>query len=712
MNQKIKSFEETFECLDKVVKNEIQNQIFAYVADMETYELLYVNSNSIIDINIDNWKNKKCYELIHNRISPCPFCNQHKLKKDSFYIWEHKNDKFNKAFLIKNKLIEFNEKTLLLGIANDISYKECLDIHLTEKLREEETIVECAKILMECKSDINKSINEVLKIVGQFYNSDRVYIFKLNKHKNSFENIYEWCNNKITPLKNEFCFIDINKHKGFADYFSKKKNMVIHNIEEISEKYPSEYNLLKSQNINSLIIIPCSYENLLTGFIGLDNPKDKNFDTELIVSVKFFIMNEITKHNLRSNLEYMNYYDDLTGLFNRKKYVKFLKDYDEEKINSIGISIADINGLKIINENYGHDSGNSYIKKTSDIILTIFKDSYIFRLNADEFMIIEIDVSFDDFIKKVNDLKSLFDKEENYSVSIGLSWSNYEKDINKLINQAEISMLIEKQDYYKNNSSNKIHKKPIILKELLQSLKENTFLIYLQPKIDLKTRNVSGAEALVRIYDKENDSIIGPNKFIELFEREKIIKYVDLFVFEEVCKLLSQWKKQNKKNMFISLNFSRLTLLENDLVNNLKKIISKYQCNIENIEIEITESLGDVEIEYMKYVINKLKNAGFKISLDDFGSKYTNTSVLSVFEFDILKLDRSLINNICCNKKSSVVVQSIIDLCKKLNVEVVAEGVENEIQFKMLDEMQCNIIQGYYFSKPISVETFEQKYLI
>ena len=186
----------------------------------------------------------------------------------------------------------------------------------------------------------------------------------------------------------------------------------------------------------------------------------------------------------------------------------------------------------------------------------------------------------------------------------------------------------------------------------------------------------------------------------------KLIRYLDFYMLEEVFRLLSRWKSEGKPLIPVSVNFSRITLLESDLFQMLTEIKSKYDVPCDMVMIEITESIGDMEHKVIEAIGSKLRKAGFRISLDDFGADYANMSILSIMHFDELKLDKSLVENLVESEKNQIIVRCIIEMCRSLHVDCVAEGVESREQLELLKDYGCTTIQGYYYSKPVEAEQF------
>lgn len=248
------------------------------------------------------------------------------------------------------------------------------------------------------------------------------------------------------------------------------------------------------------------------------------------------------------------------------------------------------------------------------------------------------------------------------------------------------------------------------MENIEKEIKENKFVIFLQGKFDTNTEKIAGAEALIR--KKEKHKFILPNEFIVQYEKTGEIIKLDMYVLEEVCKLQSKWKENHYPILPISINESRQHLKNPNHIKELTDIIQKYHVNPKYIELELTETTVIEDINLAKQAEQRVHELGFQTSMDDFGTGYSAFNVLKDIEIDILKIDRLFFENLEENSRARIIVQSIVEMCKKLNIKTVAEGIENEAQVKFLKEIGCDLIQGYYFSKPLPIEEFEEKYII
>ncbi|MEG0377217.1 MAG: EAL domain-containing protein [Eubacterium sp.] len=682
-----------------------------YVVNPKTYELLYLNQTGLDALDIEgSYYGLPCYKVLQGQDQPCSYCTNDKLNDKEFYVWEHNNTNIDRHYLLKDKNIVWYDIPAKMEIAIDITEKEDISQRIKEKLKIEETIVDCIKTLTT-ETNMDKAIDSVLMAIGQFYSSDRAYIFELTSDRQHVNNTYEWCAEGIIPEIDVLQNVEFEVVTQWFNYFNQDKVVSIQNIEDIKYDDPLVYKTLKPQKINSVIVVPLKLNQTILGFIGVDNPLHFDKDMELLSSMSYFIIEDIEKRRTRDQLKVMSYTDGLTGLANRNWYNNYLSTTELSTFSSIGIVFIDINGLKTLNDRYGHLFGDEAIISLSNLIQRCFSTAQIFRLGGDEFVIICENIDAQSFEFKIEYFLKLASTEKNYSVSVGHVWSDQHTPFQKLLSRADELMYIDKQNYYKaKDIPLPRHQNARILSELLDSIENNEFIVYLQPKIDTQTEVLIGAEALVRhLHPKYG--MISPDQFIPLLEREKIIKFIDFFVFEQMCQLCEKWQQLGYKITPISINFSRVTLIEPDFVDSILRIKNKYDFPRNCLELEITESVDNLDRERLIKLADKIKCCGFNLSLDDFGAKYTNLSLLTSLNVDVLKFDKSLIDNLVFNERNQIIMEALITTCQRVGIKSIAEGVETQEQLEVLKNLQCNYVQGYLFSKPITIDTFERLYL-
>jgi len=316
--------------------------------------------------------------------------------------------------------------------------------------------------------------------------------------------------------------------------------------------------------------------------------------------------------------------------------------------------------------------------------------------------------SYQDFTKQVHAVHTKLDNISLGLVSIGYAWEKIDIEVDKLVNNAEVMMREEKRKYYKNLK--KGHHEPIIKEDLLQDIENGNFIVCLVPKIDTLTGEVGGAEAVVRYHHKDL-GIVDPGRYLNMLEETKLSHYLDLYVFEEVCKTLHKWEVRDIPMIPVSVNFAGATLRQEGLADKMLHLIEKHHVRCEYLEVEVSESSSDMNQEMLAETSSKIRKGNVRVILDHFGAKDSSFSILSLMEFDGLKLDKSVISNIVGNGRSRIVAQAVIDICRQLGASVQAAGVETQDQFNVLREIGCDYAQGTLFNKPITIETFEVRYL-
>ena len=254
-----------------------------------------------------------------------------------------------------------------------------------------------------------------------------------------------------------------------------------------------------------------------------------------------------------------------------------------------------------------------------------------------------------------------------------------------------------------------IEYRKILEKRLKDGMAKKEFAIYLQPKFYVCTEELAGAEALVR-WNRDGELVM-PNIFIPLLEKYELITELDTYVLENICELQQQWRKQGYNIVPISVNESRLHLYNEHHISELIDLVNKYNVQPNTIELEMTETTVVHNIELAKEAERNVHKLGFTVSMDDFGTGYSSFSMLKNINIDVLKMDKSFFDDVLESKRGKIIIEAIIEMAHKLGIKVVAEGIENEEQVDYLKKINCDIIQGYYFEKPITIDEFEEKYM-
>ena len=563
------------------------------------------------------------------------------------------------------------------------------------------------------------AINNLLEKIGHFTKADRAYI--VDEKDGCYYNTYEWCNEGFEPQINQLQNLRAEDMPYWIPKLSSGESIFIEDLENVKETMPVEYEILKPQNIHTLIVFPIILSNTLKGFIGVDNPniKDAKDVIRLLAALGSYLGTTRENAAVYAKLEYRLNYDSLTKAYNRygfyKNAQKLIKEHTDTEYCLI---LSDIKSFKLINEIYGENIADKILIDEVNIIRQKMKgNSVLGRLNGDIIaMVIPKEYlsekEFSDMIKLLSDRYS----NKNFRLHIYLG-VYYIKDVNETIRQMvdKVSLVIMKSKgnmsnyilYYDENSyRNDIFKQQLI-GEFETALNENQFCMYLQPQTD-KDGNMLGAEALIR-WNHPNMGLIMPGAFIECFEDAGLIYRLDNYIWEEAAKQLKIWKDSGY-NYYISVNISAKDFYHIDVYQTFKNLVSKYGIDTDKLHIEITETALSEDKQAAHKTIERLHDEGFIIEIDDFGSGYSSFNFLKDVCADVIKIDRVFLKKSSHEERGEQILRSIISLSHDIGMDVITEGVENVDQLSMLAKMNCDWFQGYYFSKPIAVGDFEEKY--
>lgn len=421
-------------------------------------------------------------------------------------------------------------------------------------------------------------------------------------------------------------------------------------------------------------------------------------------------------------------HDELTGAYNRNYFCKLTdqKIKNHEPWSLIGLNI---HNFKYINDTYGTYRADQLLCKMKDILQDDLKAGELLcRPTADSFYLATSECQSEDIRRRINRLEPLLkamadDLLDGYRLSIycGAISSGTVLDLSST--QANLNCLMVALAHAKQSGDSNvcvyddsIHQqeqlRQYIEANMYRALEEGEYQVYLQPKMNLHTGKVESAEALVRWQTKER-GLLFPNQFIPLFEQNGFCKQLDLYMLEKSCQLLREWMDEGNPPISISINQTKSLFVSDDYLDKLLEITSRYQISPQYIVLEILEGLAFENIEELNNTIARLHKAGFRVSMDDFGSGYSSLNTLGKLHIDQIKLDRMFLMDLRDDQKSSQndVMLLIFALAKKLGIETVTEGVETREDEALIQSMGCNYGQGYYYSMPIPVKDFYNIFL-
>lgn len=407
------------------------------------------------------------------------------------------------------------------------------------------------------------------------------------------------------------------------------------------------------------------------------------------------------------------YYDTLSGLMSRTGFCESLDAYIDEGFKNFHLLLLDIDNFKYINDTFGYEVGDAMLKMVASG-LKAYGDQFKFisRIGSDDFgFVIDGSVDPELIINDINYNKRQFVYEDTeFSINYSIGIARYSEGLwaNDLIKNAEIAMYLTKEkgkngyQFYDKSYGKEVHKRLLMTNALEKAIQRGEIYLVFQPKYKASNKKIIGFEALAR-WKSEQFGFIAPNEFITLAEQTGFISILGHYIAEQACHFANRINS-GEGDYIVSINISGKQLLHCDFFEDFKDIIERTHTDVHNIGIEVTETAFMENIEVAENIMKRLKDLGLKIYLDDFGTGYSSLNYLSRLPIDILKIDKSFVDHIHTDNNDLQMVCTIIDLGKRFGLDIVAEGVEYVEQYDLLLENGCDIIQGYYFDRPLDIQ--------
>ncbi|QHQ63029.1 EAL domain-containing protein [Anaerocolumna sedimenticola] len=579
--------------------------------------------------------------------------------------------------------------------------------------------------IMSRTKDVNSAINLLLNKVRAQFDCSHICIME-NSINSQLITTYLSCKDELKPDKSKFNNLTIELNDN-SSRFDENGIFYINNIAEWNGNFG--FDTLNTLHIQALLQCGIFENGILKGCVSIhDNEKPRywtQYEIDSLVTIAKIISSYLLKmrasERANEQLYRIKNYDALTGL---PSLHKFKKDVSKLLADNPGqkyaIIYSDITQFKYINDTLGYDVGDRIL---CDLAMLLSGDGTrmerVSRISEDNFLIVSPlmdEKVLTDNILLMNEQFNIQQRAKypgtKFIVASGVSVIDPAEDISVAIDNANVARKSIKNSsktnckFFDNSMKVKLQREAEITNSMEQALKNSEFIVYLQPKIGLTDNNLVGAEALVR-WKKNDNTLISPNDFIPIFERNGFVVNLDFYIYEEVCKVLHYWIKNNFPLVPISVNVSRIHLNDENFVNEIKKLVDHYEIPYHLLELELTESIFLNNAEAALITMKKLRKLGFGVSIDDFGAGYSSLNLLKNMETDVIKLDKEFFGKGDMQKEEQIIVSSIISMAKQLNMKVLSEGVETQTQSDFLKTVDCDMAQGYLYSKPVPVEDFE-----
>ena len=448
--------------------------------------------------------------------------------------------------------------------------------------------------------------------------------------------------------------------------------------------------------------------------------------------VLYAIIDVTEKKQYQRKIEQQANNDFLTGLYNRMCCERDLMKIVDEAKESGGkgaVIYLDLDDFKHINDGLGHQYGDVLLKAISNSLQRINGvENTCYRMGGDEFVILVPHTSYDRFEEIIENIRVVFNKpwflkgaDYYCTSSIGVvTFPDEGETVQDLIRKADIAMYTAKKSgknklaHYTDSSDDESHRRLDMEKSMRAATATDydQFEVYYQPIVDItKPGNpCTGAEALIR-WNSDELGFISPGDFIPLAEYLGLINPIGLHVLKSACEAVKYWNENGHPYYKVNVNLSVVQLMQNDIVENVGKVIEEVGVNPRNLTLEVTESLAINDMERMKKILGSIKQLGIRIALDDFGTGYSSLNHIREIPLDVIKVDQTFVTDLATDTYAQSFIRMIGELAEALGVRVCVEGIETVEQFKALDGMNIRMVQGFYFDKPMPRSDFETKYL-
>ncbi|MBS5307439.1 MAG: EAL domain-containing protein [Clostridium sp.] len=594
-------------------------------------------------------------------------------------------------FILESSIVDFAGEKLLLKVQgngkvrNNVFYLSGLIVDITERKRVE---------------NMNKVIENKNRLAVEG-SKDIAFWWNVNQNIISID----YSIREYLEIKGEGDVLISDKSwKKFIleddiDLHNKKINKVLNSKKD--EFYSIDYRILSKDN--KVVWLQSKGKKTL----------EKNGD--LFIHGAFSDITDRKEKEIEIN--YLSFNDEVTRIPNRRFFVRevtnHINNYPNEKIAFIFI---DLDNFKYVNDTYGHDAGDLLLIEFAKIIKNMkIKDSLFARYGGDEFIIVQYNIQeknqikyiLDNIIKKLSNPIIINDKEIFCTLSIGVSVYPIDGgDMPILLKRADMAMYLAKvngknrYEFFDIKILEILNREFDIEKGLRVAVDKNEIKMLYQPKIKVDTEEVIGFESLVR-WNSKSLGIVSPSEFIPIAESSGLIIPIGKYIISESFRKCKELTLKTTKKFKMAINLSEVQIRDEDIVSFIAESLRICDLSAEYIEFEITESIIMKSAEKNINTLEKLKKLGVSLALDDFGTGYSSLSYLRTLPIDVLKIDKSFIDGIVIEEKSEYIINSIVELSHYLSLLVVAEGVETKEQLNFLKRISCDVIQGYYFSRPV-----------
>ena len=579
------------------------------------------------------------------------------------------------------------------------------------------------------RRNFNQKVNQLLTRSGDFTGIDRVYVSRFSENEKKLFCTHEWLNEGITSQIEEINNDGITALSWSVGQILKNEIVYIPSPDQLPVTAEEERLQLKKGKVRSQILVPIHSNHGIIGLIGFDEIRSskalRRVDQDWLRVLANILADAIAKVETEHDMNYLAYYDPLTGMPNRALFYRRLEqaiDLASQTAQNLGVIFIDLDGFKEVNDTLGHDWGDQLLKQIGKRLTDCLGEAgLVGRFGGDEFLIMVPQISHNRELEIIAEkVMSIFHRtllvaEQELYISGSGGIAVYPRDgdnVNTLIKNADLAMYAAKKNgkgriaYCSGDMKEAIQEKMTLTNSLHRALERQELFLHYQPQVSAITHEITGFEALLR-WNHPERGIISPEVFIPLAEQSGLISTIGEWVLKTACAQSKAWQKQGYKPVRMGVNLSVEQFRSSNLERIIHTCLEDTGLEPQYLELEITEGIAMKTSQYVIRQLYGLKKLGVAISIDDFGTAFSSMSRLKDLPVERIKIDRQFIWGIGANPRDEAVISVMIHLARELGLEVTAEGVETAAQLAFLTAEDCDEIQGYYFSKPVSVDAIQ-----
>lgn len=584
------------------------------------------------------------------------------------------------------------------------------------------------EILFDARQ-LSISIKMILALIGNYYDLGSITIFEQSDDCTTIDITYEWISETGRGFGEYSKSYPIEIADSYVFYRTSSNGIFYHNDPNtIPLPLSSETEFLRSMDIKAILQCAIYNQGSYQGFICFNiysqGRRWSKPEIDSLALLSKILGAHILKLRTEKTARLFAQRDPLTGAFNFFQFIEEAAAMTKKNPqNTYIVAYTDINKFKFINDTYGYGEGDRVLIEMANILEKSTDEEECFgRVSGDKFIILLKYTDKPSLLRRLRHLNKLFnsiEKTENdyfkLSVIFGLYIITDSSNMTVNIDRANIARksITDRHKttftFFDESMKSRLLKQKEIEDVMEESLRKEEFVVYYQPKIDLRQNKICGAEALIR-WNRPGIGLVPPDEFIPIFEENGFIVEIDYYVFDRVCRKIRNLLDEEKHVVPISVNFSRVHLKDRTLVNHLTSVIHEYDIPADLIEIELTESALVADNAYLITLLNEIRSNGFRLSMDDFGSGLSSLNLLRKFPFDVLKIDKEFFQEGTSTNRERVVIANVVKMAMELDMEIVSEGVETEEQVAFLKSIHCPVAQGFFFAKPLPEDEFEDNY--